>query len=416
MEIVEKSIDELIPYENNPRINDNAVDTVARSISEFGFRTPIIIDRQNVIVAGHTRLKAAKKLKLKKVPCIIADDLTDEQLRAFRLVDNKAAELSTWDYEKLEIELASIGELKMLDFGFLDTTETQSTIENEIDPEDDPEFDDIERQEKHYGVPYQGNKSRIADIIINVLPAGKRLVDLFGGGGAITHCAMLSGKWESFLYNDINPLITGLFMDAINGKCKDENRVITREEFFRLVDKDAVVKYCWSFGNDGKSYLWHKDDEEIKCQACRVILGADPEERRMAYMEFCRMIPEHVKGSLARLQPLEHLQVLTRLEALKRLEALNIDYRDYEYKEGDVVYCDIPYEKMGDNMSGYGMDFDNKAFYEWVKAADFPVYFSSYDISDKSFHRKKIKSLMALKGASTNGQKVTEYLYSNKPF
>ena len=89
MQIVEKYTKELIPYANNPRDNDNAVDAVAKSIEQFGFKVPIVIDKDNVIIAGHTRLKAAGKLKLEKVPCIIADDLTEEQIKAFRLADNK---------------------------------------------------------------------------------------------------------------------------------------------------------------------------------------------------------------------------------------------------------------------------------------------------------------------------------------
>lgn len=110
-------IDDLIPYENNPRINDQAVDAVANSIKEFGFKVPIIIDKNNVIVAGHTRLKAAQKLGLEEVPVIVADDLTEDQIKAFRLVDNKVGELASWDFEKLEIELAGI-EIDMLQFDF----------------------------------------------------------------------------------------------------------------------------------------------------------------------------------------------------------------------------------------------------------------------------------------------------------
>lgn len=102
------NIELLIPYENNPRNNDKAVDSVARSIKEFGFKVPIIIDKNNVIIAGHTRLKAAKKLGLKDVPVIVADDLTDDQIKAFRLVDNKVAEIATWNDELLLEELKNI--------------------------------------------------------------------------------------------------------------------------------------------------------------------------------------------------------------------------------------------------------------------------------------------------------------------
>lgn len=111
------NINELIPYENNPRINEAAVDAVANSIKEFGFKVPIIIDKNNVIVAGHTRLKAAQKLGLEEVPVIIADDLTDEQVKAFRLADNKVGELAEWDFSKLEEELKNI-EMDMSPFDF----------------------------------------------------------------------------------------------------------------------------------------------------------------------------------------------------------------------------------------------------------------------------------------------------------
>lgn len=94
MDVIEKKLGEIKPYENNPRKNDDAVDAVAASIKEFGFKVPIVIDSNGVIVAGHTRYKAAKKLKLKTVPCIEANDLTDDQIKAFRLADNKVSELA----------------------------------------------------------------------------------------------------------------------------------------------------------------------------------------------------------------------------------------------------------------------------------------------------------------------------------
>ena len=113
MRIVYKKPAELTPYENNPRHNDDAVEGVAASIKEFGFKVPIVIDRDGVIVCGHTRHKAAQVLGLDKVPCIVADDLTDEQVRAFRLADNKTAEAATWDMSLVELEL---GELMEADY------------------------------------------------------------------------------------------------------------------------------------------------------------------------------------------------------------------------------------------------------------------------------------------------------------
>lgn len=132
MNIVDKNVDEIIPYENNPRKNDKAVLAVAKSIQEFGFKVPIVIDKNNIIVNGHTRLKAAKKLGLETVPCIVADDLTPDQIRAFRLADNKVGEIATWDDDKLEEELTELtGIIDMQDFGFEDffSKDAQETVQ-----------------------------------------------------------------------------------------------------------------------------------------------------------------------------------------------------------------------------------------------------------------------------------------------
>ena len=132
MQIIDKKTDELIPYEKNPRKNDEAVEYVANSIKEFGFKVPIIIDKNNIIVAGHTRFKAALKLKINIVPCIIADDLTDEQIKAFRLADNKVGEFAEWDIDLLGGELEGIFDINMEAFGFSNITD-EETEENEED-------------------------------------------------------------------------------------------------------------------------------------------------------------------------------------------------------------------------------------------------------------------------------------------
>ena len=113
-----KRLEDLTMYENNPRKNDLAVDKVAKSIEEFGFKVPLVIDRNNVIVCGHTRYKALQQLGwTDAVPCVIADDLDDEQVKAFRIVDNKTAEESTWDYDLLEQELSNL-DMSAFDFDF----------------------------------------------------------------------------------------------------------------------------------------------------------------------------------------------------------------------------------------------------------------------------------------------------------
>lgn len=117
-EIVLIDTDKVKPYEKNARKNDEAVKYVAESIKQFGFRQPLIVDKDNVIICGHTRHKAAKKLGLKKIPCIYAKDLTEEQVKAYRLADNKVAEKAEWDYDLLDEEIEELPEFDFEDFGF----------------------------------------------------------------------------------------------------------------------------------------------------------------------------------------------------------------------------------------------------------------------------------------------------------
>lgn len=144
MEIESIKISDIKPYENNPRQNDKAVEAVKASIREFGFKVPLVIDKNNVIVCGHTRYSACKELKIKEIPCIRADDLTDDQIKAFRIADNKVSELAEWDFERLQVELDEIS-LDMSDFG----------VEiPEIDPVDDSGWygDERERTNRAYNL------------------------------------------------------------------------------------------------------------------------------------------------------------------------------------------------------------------------------------------------------------------------
>lgn len=119
MDVKNFLLTDLIPYEKNPRNNDSAVDAVAKSIEQFGFKVPIVIDADNIVVCGHTRLKAAQKLGLESVPCIVADDLSPEKIKAFRLADNKVSELALWDEAFLIEELNDLERsIDMTDFGF----------------------------------------------------------------------------------------------------------------------------------------------------------------------------------------------------------------------------------------------------------------------------------------------------------
>ena len=133
-------LDDIIPYENNPRHNDEAVDMVAKSIQDFGFRYPILVDKNNVIISGHTRLKASYKLGLQKVPVMIADDLTDDKVKALRLVDNRTSEVASWDFDLLQKELDAI-EMDMNQYKF-DYDELMVGSEEDIVEDNPPEPDE----------------------------------------------------------------------------------------------------------------------------------------------------------------------------------------------------------------------------------------------------------------------------------
>lgn len=126
----------LKPYPDNPRINEDAVDYVARSIQDYGFKVPLVVDKDMVIICGHTRYEAAKKLNMGSVPCIIAADLTEEQVAAYRLADNKVSEFSSWDFDKLQAELATIDNIDMGEFHFFRFDDEEEEIEepDERDP------------------------------------------------------------------------------------------------------------------------------------------------------------------------------------------------------------------------------------------------------------------------------------------
>lgn len=142
MNVINVKLADLKPYEKNPRNNKDAVDYVVNSIKEFGFKVPLVIDKDNVIVCGHTRYLACKKLGIEEVPCVVADDLTEEQIKAYRLADNKVSEMATWDYELLNEELDDILGFDMSLYGF----DSDEDIELDIEHETKENAESIETQ------------------------------------------------------------------------------------------------------------------------------------------------------------------------------------------------------------------------------------------------------------------------------
>ena len=237
MEIIYKKLGEITPYEKNPRQNDAAVEYVANSIQEFGFKVPVVIDKDNVIVCGHTRYKAAKQLGLSEVPCIIADDLTDEQIKAYRLADNKVAEKAVWDFDLLNEELGEIIDLDMETFGF-DLSENLDDAE-----EDDYELELPEEPKSKRGDIYTlgnhrlmcGDSTSISDV--------ERLMD---------------GAKADMLLTDppYNVDYTGKTKDAL----KIQNDHMDNDSFREFL-RDAFVTADTVMKPGAVFYIWHADSE-----------------------------------------------------------------------------------------------------------------------------------------------------------
>ena len=250
-------------------------------------------------------------------------------------------------------------------------------------------------------------------------------MDLFAGGCAITHCGMLSGKWSEFLVNDLNGKMPQMFLDAIEGKFANETRWISREDFFALKDSDQCVSTCWSFGNNCMRYLYGRPIEPYKKAFHYAVVFDDwilleqlcPEtwkvakdaldgmptstwkERKVRRLKFKRTMVSEIKRQRierniihnpdlykALRRMLQNLESLERLKGLEQkthlpITATSTSYEEYEFREGDVVYCDPPYQ--GTTAADYYTDgFDNNKFWEWVRTRDYPVYVSEYNAPD----------------------------------
>ena len=258
-----------------------------------------------------------------------------------------------------------------------------------------------------YGLPYKGSKSRIVDELLTVMPPAEHFYDLFCGGCAVAHAAMLSGKFSTVHINDINPMMPEAFVKAISGGFDGEDRWISHEDFFRLRDTDPYASICFSFGNDLKSYCYARELEPYKkamhyavffdewslfrelcpeiCDRCkeRVSSIADRTGRRIAMANAIREIAPKQGNPLyeAKQKHLEHLERLQHLEHLERLQQTSSDYREMRFEPDSVIYCDIPY--IGTNS--YKAGFDHDAFYDWAERQEHPVFISSYEMPRERF-------------------------------
>lgn len=311
-----------------------------------------------------------------------------------------------------------------------------------------------------YGLPYKGSKTKLAERIIDLMPRAEHLYDLFAGGCAIAHCALIKGKYGHVHINDINPMMPQAFVKALNGGFDDEDRWISREDFFRLKDTDPYAALCFSFGSDTRTYIYGKDKEEYKkalhyaiyfnsfdlsdkiigvdlrpIQSCRTrqerylmtkrlisdaYSGNTPpptpqleNHGRLRRVQAAKLRAAHTALSSKKRTDLENLERHDRMPAPISLDALTwsaTDYQDVPIPENSVIYCDIPY-KGTNRYAGKGADFDYDRFYEWALRQTQPIFISSYDMPKEDFKVIAEYSRTDTLSATNNSLRVTERIF-----
>jgi len=307
------SIAKVHPYPNNPRVNKDAVDKVAASLRAFGFRQPIVVDKDYVIICGHTRLEAAKRLRMKEVPVLVADDLSEEQVRAYRLADNKTAEFSEWDLDKLIEEITEIMDIDMEEFGFdlSEFVDEPQVVEDDFEPEipeepkakqgdvyqlgrhrlmcgDSTSVDDVEKlvdgaqidmllTDPPYNVDYKGTAGKIKNDNMDSDKFREFLRDAFLTARAVMKPGAVFHVWhaETEGYN-----FRGALADA-GFTCRQQliwvksSQTLGRQDFQRMyegvltgdnfLDEEMEARgyeamlYGWK---DGKGHNWYKKRKE----------------------------------------------------------------------------------------------------------------------------------------------------------
>ena len=279
-----------------------------------------------------------------------------------------------------------------------------------------------------------GSKSSIAEWLIGQLPAADVFVDLFAGGCAVTHVAMLSGKYKRFITNDITDSAL-TFRKVIEGVFKNENRWISHDDFERLKDTDPYVRFCFSYGNNLRDYCYStriepfkrafhyavifRDLSEFEKLGIKipksVIQSNDQRQRRLQVKNFIQWQVKHGDINMFReyrkidvthnLEALERLQSLERLETMEKIERLECkqgDYRDVKIPEHAVIYCDPPYK----GTAKYLHEFDHEAFYSWCLEQTLPIFISEYDMPRDRFVRYTACGKRSLLAGGTNKMKI----------
>ena len=314
----------------------------------------------------------------------------------------------------------------------------------------------------------KGSKSKLADRIVSLFPRATHLYDLFCGGSAISHCALLKNKYQHIHINDINPMMPKAFVKALQGGFDDEDRWISREDFFRLKDTDPYVAICFSFGNDLKTYCYGKEVEPLKkalhyaiffdsYELSDALIGVDLRPiqkcatRQEKYLLAKRLIKDaYSKKNSTRLDlqnrerhnrcqtlcykvgrictdfkqlspPLQRVE-LENQERLLRLTSISNpskvcsltwsigDYQDVQIEDNSVIICDIPYIGTNEYVGG-GDNFDHERFYEWCLKQKEPLYICSYEMPEKDFKVVAEFARVDTMSATNNGKLVSEKVF-----
>lgn len=317
----------------------------------------------------------------------------------------------------------------------------------------------------NYGLPYMGSKSKIVKHIVPLFPSADNFVDLFAGGGAVTHYAMTTNKYKHFIYNDINPLMPKAFEMALSGEFEKEKRWISREEFFRLRDTDPYAAICFSFGNDLSTYMYGKEIEPIKeayhyalffgdYSLAKERMGIDltPLEKcptiKGKYAMLKRIVKTTPISVETRLQSMERQgriaqigpppKVLWRFESAERMwrcektaaaisehnangsrklplsdviEFHSTDYQAVPIPDNSVIYCDIPYCGTETYHRHKKTEFDYERFYDWAYSQTQPIFISEYWMPEDRFRCiAEIKRTDTF-SATNNQKRVAEKIF-----
>jgi site-specific DNA-adenine methylase len=278
-----------------------------------------------------------------------------------------------------------------------------------------------------YGVPYKGSKNSIAEWVYSHFPKADNFYDLFAGGCAITQVALMRQEYKRYFCNDIDGDGIKLFLNAIYGKYKNENRWIDRATFFREKDKDPYIKYCWSFGNNGRDYLYSQEIEPFKkawhyaiyfndfSLAEKLGLNLKPIENIQGiyerYLETKHITESMIDDiNITAFQSSCRTQQLEALNRLQSLQSLQSDFSCVEVLPSSIIYCDIPYHET----NAYGIqnknNFDYERFYYWCEKQTEPLFISEYWMPEDRFECiDEIEKTVTLQSGA--GNKAVEKLF-----